>query len=179
MEHNHHSDAFVWDEREWWESDSVFSAGTRPLSGIPRHKYKHEKFNQAYHDRLTQYEQEKKRQRQVRGQENGSTTPSTPEHEKQILIKKATKQQAIEQHSPECRKPESRNAMVQVNGFSTPSTPSVEGVCPVHAPSVVNHATQTNNSKTQQTLNEGNQRLNKGMYTCTFGISCPLSQTSK
>ena len=181
VEHNHHSDAFVWDENEWWESDSVFSAGARPLSGVPLHKYKHEKFNLAYHDRLTQYQQEKKRLKEAKILENRSVTPSTPEHEKQIRVEKAAKQRAIEQYSPLLiEKPESRNAIVQVNGISTPSTPFVEGTCPIHVRSVVNHATQTNNGKAKQILNEGTfPHFDNSSYSTVVLFSLDIIKSKK
>ena len=165
VEHNHHSDAFVWDEREWWDSDSVFSAGARPVSGVPLHKYKHEKFNEAYRDRLARYQLERKRQREAQIEHKGKNSPSTPDHEKQNRITHALKQQALEKYSPlsvPMEKPESRNAMVQVSGLTTPSTP-IEGVCPVHATPIVDHATQTNCREVQRMLEKDNEMSTEGM----------------
>ena len=165
MEHNHHADAFVWDEREWWESDSVASAGVRPRSGIPLHKYKHEKFNEAYRDRLAQYQREKRRNKEKRTEQNGGSSISTPDHEKQNRIVQDLKQLSLEKYSPTSNvmeKPESRNAKVQVSGLTTPS--SYQGVGVVHATPIVDQATQTNCKDVQKMLEEESGMSDEGIY---------------
>ncbi len=151
-EHNHLADAFVWDEREWWDADSVLSAGARPLTGVPVHKYKHDKFRQAYHDRVAQYEQQKKQLRERKLQAEIYTDPPTPEHEKQDRVRQQVRQ-ASEHSTPTSfvfRRPQSRNAKVQVNGWVSPSvTPST----PIQLREdsrktpVADHATQTDSKK--------------------------------
>ncbi len=90
LEHQHSTDAFIWDEVEWWEGDSVTSAGVRPRSGVPVHRYKHEKFNQWYDDRLQEFKQlrelQKKKQREMTSvkspviETNAPQEPSKKDH---------------------------------------------------------------------------------------------------
>ncbi len=74
LEHQHSSDAFIWDEVEWWEGDSVNSVAVRPCSGIPLHRYKHQKFNQWYDDRLREFKQLRELQKKKQ-QEKTSVKP--------------------------------------------------------------------------------------------------------